>query len=251
MPGMATQQSTPVRLPPGVSEDEFAAAVERFESAIGPDKVLRAEEELLGFRDPFQYEAWTEYSASAVVMPTTVEEVQAVVRVAGERRIPLWTHSRGMNNGYGGPAPRLDGSVIVSLRNMDKVLEIGSGCGYQTAVLAQFAREVYSIERVGPLLTRTRTRLRQLRLNNVRLKHADGLLGLPESAPFDGIIFTAAATHIPGTLLEQLAIRGRIVFPKGSQDQYLCVIERNLQGYTETMLDEVRFVPIVPGIWKR
>ena len=134
---------------------------------------------------------------------------------------------------------------------MDKVLEIGSGCGYQTAVLAQFAREVYSIERVGPLLTRTRTRLRQLRLNNVRLKHADGLLGLPESAPFDGIIFTAAATHIPATLLEQLAIRGRIVFPKGSQDQYLCVIERNLQGYTETMLDEVRFVPIVPGIWKR
>jgi protein-L-isoaspartate(D-aspartate) O-methyltransferase len=134
---------------------------------------------------------------------------------------------------------------------IDKVLEIGSGCGYQTAVLAQFAREVYSIERVGPLLTRTRTRLRQLRLNNVRLKHADGLLGLPESAPFDGIIFTAAATHIPATLLEQLAIRGRIVFPKGSQDQYLCVIERNLQGYTETMLDEVRFVPIVPGIWKR
>ncbi len=101
------------------------------------------------------------------------------------------------------------------------------------------------------MLTRTRTRLRQLRLNNVRLKHADGLLGLPESAPFDGIIFTAAATHIPATLLEQLAIRGRIVFPKGSQDQYLCVIERNLQGYTETMLDEVRFVPIVPGIWKR
>jgi protein-L-isoaspartate(D-aspartate) O-methyltransferase len=134
---------------------------------------------------------------------------------------------------------------------IDKVLEIGSGCGYQTAVLAQFAREVYSVERVGPLLTRTRTRLRQLRLNNVRLKHADGLLGLPECAPFDGIIFTAAATHIPATLLEQLAIRGRIVFPKGSQDQYLCVIERNLQGYTETMLDEVKFVPIVPGIWKR
>ncbi len=134
---------------------------------------------------------------------------------------------------------------------LDKVLEIGSGCGYQTAVLAQFVREVYSVERVGPLLTRTRTRLRQLRLNNVRLKHADGLLGLSESAPFDGIIFTAAATHIPATLFEQLAIRGRIVFPKGSQDQYLCVIERNLQKYTETIFDEVRFVPIVPGIWKR
>jgi len=130
MPGMATQQSAPVRLPPGVSEDEFAAAVEHFESAIGSDKVLRAEEDLLGFRDPFQYEAWTDYSASAIVMPTTVEEVQAVVRVANERRVPLWTHSRGMNNGYGGPAPRLDGSVIVSLRNMDRVLEIDEELAY-------------------------------------------------------------------------------------------------------------------------
>src|SRR5262245_11763796 len=117
MPGMATEQSTPIRLPPGVSEDEFAAAVERFASEIGADKVLTGEDDLLGFRDPFQYEGWTDYAASAVVMPTTVEEVQAVVRVANERRIPLWTHSRGMNNGYGGPAPRLDGSVIVSLRN--------------------------------------------------------------------------------------------------------------------------------------
>jgi hypothetical protein len=79
---MATQQSAPVRLPPGVSEDEFAAAVEHFESAIGSDKVLTSEEELLGFRDPFQYEAWTDFSASAIVMPTTVEEVQAVVRAA-------------------------------------------------------------------------------------------------------------------------------------------------------------------------
>jgi 4-cresol dehydrogenase (hydroxylating) len=127
---MATQQSAPVRLPPGVSEDEFAAAVEHFASEIGADKVLRAEDELLEFRDPFQYEAWTDYSASAIVMPTTVDEVQAVVRVANERRIPLWTHSRGMNNGYGGPAPRLDGSVIVSLRNMDKVLEIDEELAY-------------------------------------------------------------------------------------------------------------------------
>ncbi|SEP03703.1 protein-L-isoaspartate(D-aspartate) O-methyltransferase [Nitrosovibrio sp. Nv6] len=134
---------------------------------------------------------------------------------------------------------------------LGKVLEIGSGCGYQTAILAQLAREVYSIERVGPLLTRTRTRLRELRLSNIRLKHADGLLGLSEAAPFDGIILTAATTHIPPPLLEQLAIRGRIVFPKGSQEQVLCVIERNLQGYTETILDEVRFVPIMPGIWKR
>jgi 4-cresol dehydrogenase (hydroxylating) len=130
MPGMATRQSTPVRLPPGVSEDEFAAAVEQFASEIGADKVLTSESDLLEFRDPFQFEAWSDYSASAIVMPTTVEEVQAVVRVAGERKIPLWTHGCGMNNGYGGPAPRLDGSVIVSLRNMNKVLEIDEELAY-------------------------------------------------------------------------------------------------------------------------
>lgn len=133
---------------------------------------------------------------------------------------------------------------------LGRVLEIGSGCGYQTAVLAQLSQEVYSVERIGSLLTRTRTRLRELRLSNVRLKHADGLLGLPELPSFDGIILTAAITHIPPQLLEQLAVGGRMVFPKGTQDQYLCVIERNSQEYTETIFDEVRFVPMVPGILK-
>ncbi len=134
--------------------------------------------------------------------------------------------------------------------SLGKVLEVGSGCGYQTAILAQLAREVYSIERIGPLLTRTRARLRELRLSNVRLKHADGLLGLSEFAPFDGIILTAATAHIPPSLLEQLAVGGRMVFPKGSQEQFLCVIEHNSEGYTETILDEVRFVPMLPGILK-
>jgi protein-L-isoaspartate(D-aspartate) O-methyltransferase len=135
--------------------------------------------------------------------------------------------------------------------SVDKVLEIGSGCGYQTAVLAQLAREVYSIERVGPLFTRARTRLRELRLNNIRMKHADGLLGLPEYAPFDAIILTAATAHVPLPLLEQLAPGGRMILPKGNQKQFLCVIERNLNGFTEIMLEEVKFVPMVSGIWKR
>lgn len=136
--------------------------------------------------------------------------------------------------------------------SLGKVLEIGSGCGYQTAILSQFAREVYSVERIGPLLSRARTRLRALHLNNIRLKHGDGLLGLPEFAPFDGIILTAATLHIPSGLLEQLAVHGRMIFPKGgNNEQFLCVIERNSQGYTETMLDEVKFVPIMPGTWKR
>ena len=73
---------------------------------------------------------------------------------------------------------------------------------------------------------------------------------MPEVGPFDGIIMTAATTHVPSALLAQLAIGGRMVYPKGSQKQYLCVIERNLQGYIETILDEVRFVPILPGIVK-
>jgi len=131
-----------------------------------------------------------------------------------------------------------------------KVLEIGTGSGYQTAILAQFSREVYLVERIGPLLTRTRGRLGELRINNVRLRHADGLLGLSEAAPFDGIILTAATPRIPPALLEQLAIRGRMVFPRGTSEQVLCVIERNLQGYTETILDEVKFVPMIPGIWQ-
>ena len=135
--------------------------------------------------------------------------------------------------------------------DLGKVLEIGSGCGYQTAVLAQFAAEVYSIERIGPLLTRARARLRELRLGNVRLKHADGLLGLPESAPFDAIILTAATPHVPTLLLNQLVIGGRMILPKGSQEQFLCVIERNSHGYTEIIGDEVRFVPMLPGVLKR
>jgi protein-L-isoaspartate(D-aspartate) O-methyltransferase len=135
--------------------------------------------------------------------------------------------------------------------NLGKVLEIGSGCGYQTAVLAQFAAEVYSIERIGPLLTRARARLRELRLSNIRLKHADGLLGLPEAAPFDAIILTAATPHVPPLLLDQLAIGGRMILPKGNQEQFLCVIERNSHGYTEIIVEEVKFVPMLPGILKR
>jgi len=131
------------------------------------------------------------------------------------------------------------------------VLEIGTGCGYQTAVLAKLAEKVYSIERIGPLLTRTRIRLQNLQIKNIALKHADGLLGLAEVGPFDGIIMTAVTTHVPSSLLEQLVIGGRMVFPKGSQKQNLCIIERNVQGYTETVLEEVNFVPILSGIVKK
>ena len=135
--------------------------------------------------------------------------------------------------------------------NLGKVLEIGTGCGYQTAVLAQIAQKVYSIERIGPLLTRTRIRLQELQIRNAYLRHADGLLGLAEAAPFDGIIMTAVTTHVPTSLLEQMVVGGRMVFPKGSQKQNLCIIERNSQGYTETVLEEVNFVPLLSGVVKK
>ena len=135
--------------------------------------------------------------------------------------------------------------------NLNKVLEIGTGCGYQTVVLAHIAQKVCSIERIGPLLTRTRIRLQELQIRNIYLKHADGMLGLAEAGPFDGIMLTAVTTHVPVPLLEQLEVGGRMVFPKGTQKQNLCVIERTVQGYTETVLEEVNFVPLLAGVIKK
>lgn len=134
-------------------------------------------------------------------------------------------------------------------RELGKVLEIGTGCGYQTAVMARIAKEVYSIERLGPLLARARRTLREVRVTNARLRHGDGLRGIPELAPFDSIIMAAAATHVPEVLREQLTAGGRMVLPMASKSgQQLCVIERTTQGYTEKRMDEVKFVPLLPGV---
>jgi protein-L-isoaspartate(D-aspartate) O-methyltransferase len=129
-----------------------------------------------------------------------------------------------------------------------KVLEIGTGCGYQTAVLAKLCKEVYTVERIAPLLEKARANLRSLKLSNVRFKHSDGNAGLEAAAPFDGILMTACATRVPPALLEQLAVGGRLVLPMGTADQHLYVIERGAKGYAETRFDVVRFVPLVPGL---
>jgi protein-L-isoaspartate(D-aspartate) O-methyltransferase len=109
-------------------------------------------------------------------------------------------------------------------------------------------KEVYAIERLGPLLEKAKAHMRQLQQFNVRLKHADGQFGLPEAAPFDSIIVAAASPRIPEPLLEQLAPSGRMILPVGSGEQYLSLIERTPQGFVETRLDAVRFVPLLSGI---
>lgn len=133
-------------------------------------------------------------------------------------------------------------------RPLGKVLEIGTGCGYQTAVLARLAQEVYSVERIAPLLAKARTHLRELRAANIKVKHADGSIGLEELGPFDGIIMTAAATHVPEALLPQLAVGGRMVFPIGTGEQRLCLIEHTVDEYRQTTLEAVKFVPLLPGL---
>ena len=132
-------------------------------------------------------------------------------------------------------------------QSLGKTLEVGAGCGYQAAVLAQLTKEVYAVERLAPLLEKAKANMRTLQQFNVRLKHADGQFGLPEAGPFDSIIVAAAGTQVPPALLEQLAPGGRLVLPVGAGEQYLSYIERTPQGYVETRLDAVRFVPLLSG----
>lgn len=131
--------------------------------------------------------------------------------------------------------------------SLGKTLEVGAGCGYQAAVLGQLTKEVYAVERIGPLLEKAKANMRQLQQFNVRLKHADGQMGLPEAAPFDSIIVAAAAPRVPPALLQQLAENGRLILPVGTGEQYLSFIERTPQGFVETRLDAVRFVPLLTG----
>jgi len=137
--------------------------------------------------------------------------------------------------------------IVRAGKPLDRVLEIGTGCGYQAAVLAQLAREVYSVERVQPLYERARGCLEELQADNVTLRYADGGMGIPEAAPFDGIVMAAAATHVPPALLEQLTVGGRMVLPLGTQEQVLCLYERDAQGIRETRLEPVKFVPLLMG----
>ncbi|HET9578986.1 MAG TPA: protein-L-isoaspartate(D-aspartate) O-methyltransferase [Usitatibacter sp.] len=137
--------------------------------------------------------------------------------------------------------------LLLEVKPMNKVLEIGTGCGYQTAVLGRLVKEVYTIERIAPLMDKARRHLRDLRFYNVRYKHADGHAGYPEGAPYDGILMAASATHVPEALKQQLAVGGRMVLPVGTGDQWLYTVDRTANGFMEQKRMAVRFVPLLPG----
>ncbi len=147
-------------------------------------------------------------------------------------------------------SPYIVARMLEALRGgkaLGRVLEVGTGCGYQAAVLSQLAKEVYSIERIAQLLDKVRARNWKLRIHNLRVAHADGYLGLAEVAPFDGIIVAAAPPSVPPRLLEQLAPEGgRLVIPVGvGERQQLKLIVRDGDKLTERILESVRFVPLL------
>lgn len=133
-------------------------------------------------------------------------------------------------------------------RLMQKILEIGTGCGYQAAILAKIAKEVYSVERIKSLHELARHNLRSLRIGNLRLHYGDGMLGLPQVAPFDGIIIAAAGLEIPDALFDQLVVGGRLIAPVGGEQQTLQLVRRVAKNKWERMVvDDCHFVPLRQG----
>ncbi len=130
---------------------------------------------------------------------------------------------------------------------INRVLEVGTGCGYQAAVLAHVFPEVYTVERIEPLYERAKKLLSDLNIDNVEVRYADGNAGLPDVAPFEGIILAAAAPVMSQTLGRQLSIGGRMVLPMGRQEQWLYLVERDQSGFSESRLEQVKFVPMLMG----
>lgn len=143
---------------------------------------------------------------------------------------------------------RMTEVLMAALPESGKVLEIGTGSGYQTAILARLVKHVYSIERISALLEKTRSRLSELRIANISTKCADGSFGWSQNGPFDGIMVTAAAPVVPEALLKQLAQGGVLVLPEGESNQMLRVYRRAGEELLTENLEAVRFVPLLPGI---
>lgn len=144
---------------------------------------------------------------------------------------------------------RMTELLLGTAGKLDKVLEVGTGSGYQTTVLAQLVPHVYSVERIKPLQDKAKERLRELSLRNVSLKHADGGFGWPEMGPYKGIISTAAPQAVPEELLKQLAPGGVLVIPLGGREQqlHLFIREEERENYITRVIEPVKFVPFLSG----
>jgi protein-L-isoaspartate(D-aspartate) O-methyltransferase len=139
--------------------------------------------------------------------------------------------------------------LLLAVGPRKRVLEVGTGSGYQTTVLAQLVERVYSVERIRPLQDKARQRLRTLGARNVHFQHADGGFGWPEKGPYDGILSAAAPEKIPPGLIEQLAVGGRLVIPVGdNRSQQLTVVDKTDDGIVTTKIEAVFFVPLKSGI---
>jgi protein-L-isoaspartate(D-aspartate) O-methyltransferase len=182
--------------------------------------------------------------------------VQAMTRVPRDRFVPVLYRDaayedRPLSIGYGQTIsqPYIVAWMTEALRltPTSRVLEVGTGSGYQAAVLAELAQRVYTIEIVGELAERAKRTLTELGYDNVQVRHGDGYRGWPEEAPFDGIMVTAAPDHVPQPLIEQLKVGGRMVIPVGGQDevQQMTVITKTATGIVSRETIPVRFVPLV------
>lgn len=183
--------------------------------------------------------------------------IKAFLQVAREEFVPNQLQSEAYNDS---PLPLGYGQTIsqpyivafmtkaAGIKSYHKVLEIGTGCGYQTAILAELAKEVFTIELVEPLGKEAQKRLKRLGYNNIKPRIGNGYKGWPEEAPFDAIIVTSAPERIPQSLLEQLKIGGRLIIPVGTYNQELLHITRTSEGLKQENLTKVRFVPMVKEI---
>jgi protein-L-isoaspartate(D-aspartate) O-methyltransferase len=140
--------------------------------------------------------------------------------------------------------------LLLAEAPLNNVLEVGTGSGYQTAILAPLVKRLYSVERIEPLLNKAKQRIRQLKLNNVSFKLSDGHWGWEQSGPYDGIIAAAAPEEIPQGLLEQMAEGGRMILPVGGEKQFLVLVTRRGDKWQRQVLEEVNFVPFLTGIKK-
>lgn len=139
--------------------------------------------------------------------------------------------------------------LLLAAGPLSRVLEVGTGSGFQTTVLAQLVERVYSVERIKPLQDKARQRLRTLGVRNVHFKHADGGFGWPEKGPFDGIISTAAPEQVPSELVAQLTVGGRLVIPVGdNQSQQLTLVVKTEEGIITTVIEPAFFVPLRTGV---